>query len=169
MSAERGSSAPLVVSGAVIAALVVILWVFIGGPLRWSVAGVSLRCAVGDDLACLAKALDGGDSETAPRGAPSGGGHHEDGVACLDPNSASCPNSPPGDSASSEEPKDPTIQEDPNAVTAENACDQTEALETDAAALAGSTDEAAAGDRQFLLDGAQENRDRAADLGYPCR
>ena len=167
MSAERGSSAPLVVSGAVIAALVVILWVFIGGPLRWSTVGVSLRCTVGDDLACLARGVDGGDTETTPREAPPGGGYHEDGVACLDPSSPSCPNfPPPTDSAP---PQGSASQEDPNVATAENACAQAETLETDAEALSGSTDEAAEGDRQFLLEGAQENRDRAAALGYPCR
>jgi hypothetical protein len=149
---EQAASGRVAPVGVVVAVAVVIAWAFLAGPLRWSAAGVALRCAVGDDLACLVDALDdeGGAERGPERTAP-----------------------PPVDDETESERVPAESErvpfEDPVARAAEAACEHAEVLETDADALANSPDEAAPSDRQWLLDGARESRDRAAELGYPCR
>jgi hypothetical protein len=145
-----------------LAAVAVLLWTFLGGPLRWSVAGVTLRCAVGDDFACVVKAL------------------HEDSIEERDqdpapPPGTTPPTTPQGLPGENEPFSSPFTTEVPSeppepfeAIAAEDACHQAAARRAEADALADSPDEAAPGDRQILLDEARENRQRAADLGYPC-
>jgi hypothetical protein len=139
--------------GVVVVVAVVIAWALLAGPLRWSAAGVSLRCAVGDDLACLVDALDDVEGEA-------GGGPERPAPAPVDDETES-------ERVPAESERVPA--EDPAARAAEAACEHAEVLEADVDALANSTDEAARSDRQWLLDGARESRDRAAELGYPCR
>jgi hypothetical protein len=144
--------------GVVAAVAVVIAWALLAGPLRWSSAGVYLRCAVGDDVACLVYALD---EEIGPGSSP-----EETAPPPVDDEMESERVPPPVDDEMESE-RVPV--EDPAARTAEDACEHAEVLEIDADALANSTDEAGPSDRQWLLDAARESRDRAAELGYPCR
>lgn len=70
--------------------------------------------------------------------------------------------------STTETPSQPPEVERFDAIVAEDACRQAAAREADADALADSADEAAPSDRQMFLDEARANRQRAADLGYPC-